>query len=102
PPRDHHGLQSFPTRTLFRSRWTMRAKRPAAGAVERWADGARRRRNTSVTVYSSPTGGGRAWRGCPTVPMSDAGLLLHLVGGDDVDRKSTRLNSSHVKISYAV
>src|SRR5690606_41621393 len=32
-----------------------------------------------------------------------AGLLHRVLGGDDEeDRKSTRLNSSHVKISYAV
>src|SRR5690606_41956297 len=28
--------------------------------------------------------------------------VRHVVGRDDIDRKSTRLNSSHVKISYAV
>src|SRR5437868_10842947 len=30
------------------------------------------------------------------------GIALQQVGGDTQDRKSTRLNSSHVSISYAV
>src|SRR5947209_16171192 len=31
-----------------------------------------------------------------------AGLLTRLGAGSDIDRKSTRLNSSHANISYAV
>src|SRR5690606_41842272 len=36
------------------------------------------------------------------VQALDHAALLAVVEGDVVDRKSTRLNSSHVKISYAV
>src|SRR3712207_7770270 len=36
----------------------------------------------------------------PAVPNAIAAFLLHL--RDTVDRKSTRLNSSHANISYAV
>src|SRR5690349_23355009 len=32
----------------------------------------------------------------------DAAFAQHAVEGEDRDRKSTRLNSSHVEISYAV
>src|SRR2546430_3608219 len=42
----------------------------------------------------------------PVPPCPAAGRALRrcalLVGSDDVDRKSTRLNSSHSQISYAV
>src|SRR5690606_41534519 len=34
--------------------------------------------------------------------LASSGLLNTEIGGQSVDRKSTRLNSSHVKISYAV
>src|SRR5256884_6779694 len=49
----------------------------------------------------------REKRDPPTVPPHDDGLLGHVapVGGadkQDTDRKSTRLNSSHGYISYAV
>src|SRR5690606_41769026 len=36
------------------------------------------------------------------VEEDDARVLVELVGTAPQDRKSTRLNSSHVKISYAV
>src|SRR5690606_41575474 len=55
-------------------------------------------------------GGGSGWGGEAAVAPAGlederaAGLTQHGVGrsGDVGDRKSTRLNSSHVKISYAV
>src|SRR5699024_12871343 len=34
--------------------------------------------------------------------VGNPGRLLHIVGDGDKDRKSTRLNSSHVSNSYAV
>src|SRR5438874_5803251 len=34
--------------------------------------------------------------------LEEEGLGAHLSGGKERDRKSTRLNSSHVEISYAV
>src|SRR5690606_39786893 len=39
----------------------------------------------------------------PSTPYDAKGLLISAIRDNDpVDRKSTRLNSSHVKISYAV
>src|SRR5690606_40878763 len=35
-------------------------------------------------------------------PLSLYGSRIHVPSGCGIDRKSTRLNSSHVKISYAV
>src|SRR5207249_11394892 len=39
---------------------------------------------------------------CPRLRAVFAGTLLYCVPGPGQDRKSTRLNSSHVSISYAV
>src|SRR5207253_9608679 len=58
------------------------------------------------TCCAAPSVAGRVWTfsvtdavwSCPVVTIS-SGLSL---GDDAVDRKSTRLNSSHVAISYAV
>src|SRR5690554_7662759 len=38
----------------------------------------------------------------PPADMSDAEIIAMLDSDDPEDRKSTRLNSSHVRISYAV
>src|SRR5436309_7406278 len=37
-----------------------------------------------------------------TVPARSGPTIVEIGGMNDADRKSTRLNSSHVKISYAV
>src|SRR3712207_8865998 len=80
PPRS----TLFPYTTLFRS---ARARRPAA---RRGADRLRRR---AARRRAAP---GRA-------PPAAAGLPDVLEGvGPGRDRKSTRLNSSHANISYAV
>src|SRR5699024_12315301 len=39
---------------------------------------------------------------CPVIMMSGHGTLEHAIEATKLDRKSTRLNSSHVSISYAV
>src|SRR5690606_40557660 len=87
PPRS----TLFPYTTLFRSRKTTQpALLPPAGeGLDSVAPGLR-------TDRPSPACGGRASsvRSLPHRPGS--ALLLRR------DRKSTRLNSSHVKISYAV
>src|SRR3712207_8100737 len=62
----------FPYTTLFRSARRGGSRRPSRGSVER----------ASL----------RSW----------ADLVVRDVGGGRVDRKSTRLNSSHANISYAV
>src|SRR5207253_10394929 len=75
----------FPYTTLFRSRWSTPVGRISA---EPSASTARRPPPTPLNSPTAPstTGAGIA-------PLKLVGLL---------DRKSTRLNSSHVAISYAV
>src|SRR5690606_42144810 len=79
PPRS----TLFPYTTLFRS---------LATAARRSSARARRRRGCQPRRLEDA----RGWR---------APLRVHAIDGVDThggDRKSTRLNSSHVKISYAV
>src|SRR5690606_41988072 len=79
----------FPYTTLFRSGGGARLRRPQADGA-RGGSGRQRR--------------GGVQRGVPAGELRDdrspegRGERLHRSG----DRKSTRLNSSHVKISYAV
>src|SRR3712207_7459642 len=81
PPRS----TLFPYTTLFRSRGPRRGLLRAAPAID--AQGAhdgfdiRQRKSNGITIGS---------RICDLVPRQDQ------------DRKSTRLNSSHANISYAV
>src|SRR3712207_7340737 len=73
PPRS----TLFPYTTLFRSRAAR--PRPAGG-------------------YGAAAAGRRSAVG----DVADAGDLAHARAARAVDRKSTRLNSSHANISYAV
>src|SRR5205807_9264192 len=41
-------------------------------------------------------------RNCPEMLPHPASTQRHNAGGEGIDRKSTRLNSSHLVISYAV
>src|SRR3712207_7694817 len=75
PPRS----TLFPYTTLFRSR-----SRPPHHIRRR-------------TLTSAPS-----WRRAPWLGSSDASLLADPGGEMHRDRKSTRLNSSHANISYAV
>src|SRR3712207_8404608 len=86
PPRS----TLFPYTTLFRSRVEEERHRGRDQAV-------------AVEVV-----GGRSDRG-PLAPLARQGAQDHgrvqvaaVVGDQDQDRKSTRLNSSHANISYAV
>src|SRR3712207_8508554 len=89
PPRS----TLFPYTTLFRSRiaiTTLVAQASSVGARRADAPAARRKR-----WYRRPFG------------MTALGLVLLLLiigalGDSSEDRKSTRLNSSHANISYAV
>src|SRR3712207_7787590 len=78
PPRS----TLFPYTTLFRSR----QRRPPARGPRPGRQGGR----LDQGLRRLPLGGGQGEGGAP-----------HLLGGR-VDRKSTRLNSSHANISYAV
>src|SRR5438067_3335301 len=73
----------FPYTTLFRSR-------AATGGEHGAASGQR-----------DPEGGERHFRG-RSRPSPDEVITVVQQCGDRLDRKSTRLNSSHVSISYAV
>src|SRR5687768_17766420 len=82
PPRS----TLFPYTTLFRSR----------GAA-----GLRRRLGRSITVSGGPLGGPGIAERAGRVELLP-GLEQRLQAREDQDRKSTRLNSSHGYISYAV
>src|SRR5438874_10343208 len=88
PPRS----TLFPYTTLFRSR---------AGRAGRTRPG------RALRLYTRHDHDGRPECETPELQRLDlAEPLLHLaslgVSFDEADRKSTRLNSSHVEISYAV
>src|SRR3712207_9139048 len=98
PPRS----TLFPYTTLFRSvvdRHDRERAVAVAGAVVRLA-----RRDDLGAVAAGGRGERRAARGGREVLPDDLGVLRDGVGArlDDEDRKSTRLNSSHANISYAV
>src|SRR5690606_40146240 len=91
----------FPYTTLFRSIWLMEKNLFRGTLVET----ARRQRG----ILHLTLGDGDQWE--PT--MADMQMAMELFQNADadplgaviatrIDRKSTRLNSSHVKISYAV
>src|SRR5690606_41239750 len=84
-PGAHRHLPSFPTRRS--SDLAERESAAGSGAVARRAHGAERFR--FLPRRGSDHGRGSCCRAAHRHPGS-------------VDRKSTRLNSSHVKISYAV
>src|SRR5438067_8056974 len=87
----------FPYTTLFRSLHAV-ADAPHESAPH--ADQASRR-----GVAQAPAHGGGPAPGVgldPARDPGDDGTLPVARTGDPIDRKSTRLNSSHVSISYAV
>src|SRR5437667_8881252 len=92
PPRS----TLFPYTTLFRSNWTYVDSRDVAYSMS----GKLPIRNPHVNPNFPAWGTGQwEWQGFVPIDLSGA------PGGEvrvDVDRKSTRLNSSHITISYAV
>src|SRR5438067_9006044 len=80
----------FPYTTLFRSFFFAKVN-PAL--------------NTANSLqYSTYIGGSTPANGVVVggAVAVDASFNVYLAGGTNLDRKSTRLNSSHVSISYAV
>src|SRR5690606_41398744 len=87
----------FPYTTLFRSL--------GRAALTGWAVSQRLRRRLAGTVgrFAAPSGSSGACQGTGTLAVHRVGPgAAFALAGVDADRKSTRLNSSHVKISYAV
>src|SRR3712207_7499664 len=93
PPRS----TLFPYTTLFRSR---RAKGGGAVRTRRAVVGPRASRE--AVGGGRRRGAGGAVAGGPRRPGSAPGAAGPLRGQAQGDRKSTRLNSSHANISYAV
>src|SRR5439155_20444361 len=86
----------FPYTTLFRSCGVSASRRRPL--IRRAA----RRRNRAEPCVQRRSGGARLER-CDAVPDDVVPRALGDPGAEDHrDRKSTRLNSSHVAISYAV
>src|SRR5690606_41551424 len=82
----------FPYTTLFRS-----VALDQFGAVPAGHAAVRRDR-----LYAEPCGADRSASGRDVQESHAAGRPAGATGETQRDRKSTRLNSSHVKISYAV
>src|SRR5699024_11951087 len=96
--RRRHIPPSFPYTTLFRSHVRFPHFAPT-GRLPVWVGGSAPRTRTRTTRHQRPAccqlhQGGTAPHG---PPRADSRCHRELV-----DRKSTRLNSSHVSISYAV
>src|SRR5690606_41299075 len=92
----HAGLRSFPTR---RSSDLDGAARPAGGGVHvTWQDP--RLRADYAPADAEHPGEYPYTRGVSAEP--GVWIMGQYAGFGTADRKSTRLNSSHVKISYAV
>src|SRR5690606_42100026 len=94
PPRS----TLFPYTTLFRSMKTLADARALAETMVAIGAHAGRQVRAVLTNMTEPLGlaVGNA------VEVEEAAACLRGEGPEDLDRKSTRLNSSHVKISYAV
>src|SRR5690606_41828059 len=99
PPR---GATLFPYTTLFRSFGTIEARGLRAFA-DRWESYRREGRGeaTSAELLLSVDGYG-PHDPLPVTLQPAPGEIEALAQEARKDRKSTRLNSSHVKISYAV
>src|SRR5690606_40069525 len=95
------GPALLPYTTLFRS---ARPVGPGTGTVERAAPGPGRADRAVDRRGADHRGRDRAAAVDPAAPAPRPGHRLQRAGDrhGDGDRKSTRLNSRHVKISYAV
>src|SRR5256885_10802612 len=94
PPRS----TLFPYTTLFRSGLTTERQRMAAAVGSGLAGG------LDVSVLGDVGAAVALGNGLGSIEASDAAAMLCCgarEGGDERDRKSTRLNSSHLVISYA-
>src|SRR3712207_7536068 len=92
PPRS----TLFPYTTLFRSRILEAARLPATDAFR-----VRQLRYDLTSPVLRPNSIAGRQINYPIFSLSEARLARRLIR-DGADRKSTRLNSSHANISYAV
>src|SRR5690606_41580889 len=90
----------FPYTTLFRSRWP-RAPACSCTSPPRWR-GESRTGNAAVDEVPERSRTERIGSLAVSIQVHDGSLEEVIAQGRREDRKSTRLNSSHVKISYAV
>src|SRR5207302_8279534 len=88
----------FPYTTLFRSLCGRGFRTPSPGGTRPDAS----RAGSSDGFGELPIAGGARRRGDPTLRAHRQAIRGSVAGPRCLDRKSTRLNSSHVKISYAV
>src|SRR5207249_6623341 len=86
----------FPYTTLFRSKLAQSPR------VSHFACAGTRVRRIGGVGRFGRSGANRSVVGRPPDAGTDGESLEPYVGKSGVDRKSTRLNSSHVSISYAV
>src|SRR5437899_9417454 len=95
PPRD----RPFPYTTLFRSNVGRQSRRTQAG--QQTGDAFGITENAKDSIGASGRNRGKEIGQIEPENNSLAAMFLS-VGNDGSDRKSTRLNSSHLGISYAV
>src|SRR5699024_11975127 len=107
PPVARPHFHRIPYTTLFRSLWRqarllVTRTTPAESSISLAPSSAR---NSPMMLWSPSLG--TPWRNgqhCPELssPRSEPRSFLSTMSVPSIDRKSTRLNSSHVSISYAV
>src|SRR5207249_9509142 len=97
-PRDHRSLPPFPTRRSS-DLYAQYAVVPSARLVS-LPTGLSTRQDAAAMLQGLTA----HYLACSTYPLKsgDTCLVHAAAGGVGLDRKSTRLNSSHVSISYAV
>src|SRR5690606_40251999 len=102
PPASPPHLHSFPTRRSSDLNHLDLPDRKRMLKQARVASRSTRRLSSTFDPEEAARERLRAWRRHVTEPEEDAAFRILDRFGVGLDRKSTRLNSSHVKISYAV
>src|SRR3712207_9088445 len=98
PPRS----TLFPYTTLFRAELVVTRRRGPVHTTEVVADDVGPQGVEVVTLATEGRGAHRSRQRVATAVVPRRRHVVHMGVDGDVDRKSTRLNSSHANISYAV